>query len=436
MNGKDTDGTWSCEELGPRAETTGACATKGGNCLDSQCCSMPGMQCYQKDEFWAGCLETCVPAMVNDDPTDPKSWTCKELGQRTPGEVPKQVLNDDFWKPKSDLTWPSGSAAKCSWPADDCTVSSCCKMNGFDCYEVNEYWASCMETCNETVTDKDGNPATCKQLGFSQSNQEPHPQADGKPLGDSLYCITVAKADSYEMKLVAKMEAEQVGIFKCDAHGVYHGVEAKLGEWGSVSNVDVFIDVWNQVKEDGEYKSHDWVVKVDPDAVFLPDRLKMHIQGLKADGDARQGLYLKNCDYLFGFMGSLEVFTSTALDTYYKHAEDCSTYFGHSGGEDFYMMTCFDALGVGHMYDPTLLKDKYAYADHRPFNLTSVAHCKDDVAVAFHPHKTDERWMACLKLTETGQMLAGESDQDDQDIAFGDQAGVGDHGAGARALSS
>merc|ERR550525_171185 len=99
------------------------------------------------------------------------------------------------------------------------------------------------------------------------------------------------------------MQQDNVGIFACDGHGVFEGSEAQLGEWGSVSNVDQFIDVWNQVKKDGTYKEHDWVVKIDPDAVFLPDRLKAHIEGLSPAANAPQGLYLKNCDYLFGFMG-------------------------------------------------------------------------------------------------------------------------------------
>merc|ERR1719461_2573029 len=58
-------------------------------------------------------------------------------------------------------------------------------------------------------------------------------------------------------------------------------------------------------------------------------------------------------------------------------------------------MTCMDALGVGHLEDRTLLKDKYARPNHAKFNLTSVEHCADDVPAAFHPHKSADRWLAC-----------------------------------------
>jgi len=39
-------------------------------------------------------------------------------------------------------------------------------------------------------------------------------------------------------------------------------------------NTLVFIKAWQLVKWDGRYQKHDWTVKVDPDAVFFPERLR------------------------------------------------------------------------------------------------------------------------------------------------------------------
>merc|ERR1712050_792410 len=46
------------------------------------------------------------------------------------------------------------------------------------------------------------------------------------------------------------------------------------GKWNTALNTDIFIGVWNAVSLLGRYQYHDWTVKVDPDAVFFPERLR------------------------------------------------------------------------------------------------------------------------------------------------------------------
>ncbi|CAK0905921.1 unnamed protein product [Prorocentrum cordatum] len=36
-----------------KPKPTGPCAKEGENCLDSQCCAAPGMQCYAEQQYWA-----------------------------------------------------------------------------------------------------------------------------------------------------------------------------------------------------------------------------------------------------------------------------------------------------------------------------------------------------------------------------------------------
>merc|ERR1712156_1224846 len=58
---------------------------------------------------------------------------------------------------------------------------------------------------------------------------------------------------------------------------------------------------------------YDWVVKVDPDAVFLPERLRDRIQWMPR---TTSGVMLQNCQYVdYGFFGNLEVLSVEAFDT-------------------------------------------------------------------------------------------------------------------------
>jgi len=73
-------------------DDSGEC-TASGTCLETQCCSNPQERCYQKDEYWAGCLESCMPGMINED--DPlqyqTAWSCILLSQDTDAPSPSPL---------------------------------------------------------------------------------------------------------------------------------------------------------------------------------------------------------------------------------------------------------------------------------------------------------------------------------------------------------
>lgn len=51
------------------------------NCAKAKCCSDPGMSCYEKDKWWAGCKLSCTPGRdPNDPPKYRTPWSCKKLG--------------------------------------------------------------------------------------------------------------------------------------------------------------------------------------------------------------------------------------------------------------------------------------------------------------------------------------------------------------------
>mmetsp|Transcript_31647 Transcript_31647/g.100888 ORF Transcript_31647/g.100888 Transcript_31647/m.100888 type:complete len:88 (-) Transcript_31647:74-337(-) len=57
----------------------GAC-TESGDCTDTGCCENRDLQCYQKNDYWAGCKMSCTPGIDPADPPEHQTpWTCKLL---------------------------------------------------------------------------------------------------------------------------------------------------------------------------------------------------------------------------------------------------------------------------------------------------------------------------------------------------------------------
>jgi hypothetical protein len=379
---------WSCKKLGERTPREhgnfDSCPVAGDNCADQQCCRDPGFKCYKKDKYFSSCKTTCE-AGKEDSPGD-GAWECQELGERTP------------WPPEMQ---------RCQWPADNCIISKCCKMPETTCFKQDEYFASCKAFLDKEKWDADWDGEELGGVNTSIDNPV-SAAAEGEAAGDSLYCIVVVTPGyTAEEDLVAQQEAAGVHVWACDGSDKLQGQMVGKGDWQSVQNTAVFVDIWNQVHDKGTYQSFDWTVKVDPDAVFFPDRLKGKIQAIQAPRDFP--LYLKNCGFKLGFMGSLEIFSKAAIDLYSENQGDCLVNIGTDGGEDFYMKTCLDAIGAGHMEDTTLLRDRYDFESFPgDFNAAGLDDCSDGGAVAYHPHKTWDKWQECKSMSEG----AGSSWQD------------------------
>jgi len=99
----------------------------------------------------------------------------------------------------------------------------------------------------------------------------------------------------YEPDLLAEQQRHNVGIFNCNESAVFsnmsslangkpspvqvHIVDTSLtvsygGRWMTALNTPVFNKLWMEVVRLNRYRYHDWTVKVDPDSVFFPGRLR------------------------------------------------------------------------------------------------------------------------------------------------------------------
>jgi len=313
----------------------------------------------------------------------------------------------------------------CSSGPENCMATKCCKSSGFHCYAKDDKVAQCAKTCSPSANN------LCSPL--SETLQlEPdymHPAR-------SLYCFSVYAQDtgspkpSYEKELLSEQFERKVSIFACEAYEVYSDVEVSLGEgfltkvvtdvkgdWhfakrketGAWVNTGIFLQVWKAVKEANAYSNYDWVVKVDPDAVFVPERLRDRIQWMPR---TTNGVMLQNCQYVdYGFFGNLEVLSTKAFDILVDNAETCYTEIdwkvgikqGKYGpmGEDLFMEICMEKNGV-HKVEAFDVSTDGACEAKRPTDQAKNKKWHSDCKVkspAMHPFKKPTEWFECFDQT-------------------------------------
>jgi len=162
------------------------------------------------------------------------------------------------------------------------------------------------------------------------------------------------------------------------ALGVYGQPGVTTSSW---LNTQVFILAWDTLMGSGKLWKHDWVIKVDPDAVFLADRLRGRLATM--GGGSR---YLLNCNYNGPkIFGALEVFSTPAIADYHARADQCKNLPWHGWGEDSYMEKCMQSLGALGIQDFSLVGDERC----------GFAPCSDGSRVAFHAFKSVPAWDGC-----------------------------------------
>jgi len=236
----------------------------------------------------------------------------------------------------------------------------------------------------------------------------------------SLFCIEVVRVHGYELPMVKAQQRVRASIFSCEEYRVFSDggqeqvigidpggqeirtivippIKKKMGDLkdkgvttNSWLNTETFLQVWNLLdKKDGRWIHHDWVIKVDPDAVFFPDRLKKKLLGHTYAGS---NLFVMNCDKYkpVALYGSLEIFSKKALENYLHGQWDCRKNLPWKGwGEDFFMSHCMKHLKVEPLYDFSLIGDKRCH----------YAPCSDTSKIVYHDYKNLSGWMECWTMS-------------------------------------
>jgi len=430
--GEEDKKPWSCNELGVRSSPAAEfCPTPKQNCKDHRCCAPGGpngLQCFEKDKYFAMCRETCDPTL------DGEKWSCKPLGIRSapdPCSAPGENCNTTKCCSasrgglgmtcfKKDKTWSSCQEtcdssnkgwnctalgnrtrfdAGCSWAGKDCSKTACCNNVGYTCAVQDEQFAGCTQTTLKTtwVTKQIPIPAwwNGKVLGGGRAEYEVAAAQAGQAVaGTTLYCFMAILPNTTEENLMYIARNNNASIFGCDAHAVFHSWRSGQAGWdtgtSTLVNTDVFINVWEQVRKARTFVKYDWTVKVDADCVMAPARMRSHLAALKPP--AYTAIYIKNNGMdpgmgNDGFLGAVEIFSKRAVQVYFDNAAGCKEYFGLNCGEDGFFKGCMDALGIGFMKDEDIFfPDRHSGA------------CSQGQRVAFHPLKKPEQWQHCWDI--------------------------------------
>mmetsp|Transcript_70327 Transcript_70327/g.177236 ORF Transcript_70327/g.177236 Transcript_70327/m.177236 type:complete len:757 (-) Transcript_70327:89-2359(-) len=224
----------------------------------------------------------------------------------------------------------------------------------------------------------------------------------------SFFCFAVMLPWGYEPSLLQMQFQTNKSIFACEEWAVYTSANMNLsglkptklsidlhcslrGKFHTYYNTPIFIKIWRQVISDNRIHFHDWTVKVDPDAVFLPWRLRHSLANLNNGrleaAEKQRGMFVNNCKY--GLHGPMEVVSRRALDIYAEGVDTCE----RPPQEDVYLQSCLKSLGV-EQYDnfDVLVEDHCDPPDE-------WTDCESRHAV-FHPFKSVGAYKKCLHNAE------------------------------------
>jgi len=236
-------------------------------------------------------------------------------------------------------------------------------------------------------------------------------------------------AYSYEQELLIMQHKHKAGIFQCDSHVLYSSQVIELvpgvvsrriassmkaepgGQFVTVLNLGVFLSLYRQMISDRDYLNAGWIIKVDPDTVFLPHRVRTLLRSYDwGVGDA--GIYLNNCQE--GLHGPIEILSQGAFLSFARGVPECYKQLnnilcddacqkrngGCNGkctdwwGEDIFLDQCLERFTQARrVFAKHLLQE-----DHCPTNQEKGwDSCEDTHVSSFHPFKDPPKWLHCWK---------------------------------------
>mmetsp|Transcript_111821 Transcript_111821/g.340042 ORF Transcript_111821/g.340042 Transcript_111821/m.340042 type:complete len:447 (-) Transcript_111821:40-1380(-) len=219
------------------------------------------------------------------------------------------------------------------------------------------------------------------------------PAAWGHP---SLFCFSLLRAGGLDMGLVRLQHARNASVFGCDEFSLLSsGGAVRLAPDYLVAGLpgqeardslgaSDFLAAWQMVAKDGRYKRHDWTVKVEPDAVFFPERLRAILRSYADREDS--GLFLLNCNRPLKLYGPIEVYSRRAVDAYVDNQALCKRELPwKEWGEALFMEKCMQRLDMDAVFDEGVL------ADVRCHNSP----CYNESKAAFYSYYTASSYLRC-----------------------------------------
>jgi len=244
------------------------------------------------------------------------------------------------------------------------------------------------------------------------------------PRGATLFCFSVMAPAGHEHDLVVWQLRHGVSIFACEEHAVFSNSSVQIGpgvrahvvnhqlrcrpnagaDWAF--NGWMFIEIWRGVILHGMWQYHDWTVKVDPDAVFFPDRLRYLLREHQGDTcliNCKVGVHPPTQAVRRNAMAVLAEDYASSWDG--KSPKTCMMRlqpieYGNCT-RDTFLDACLSKVLLSK---PTLVNQRLSC--HSACNCKEWSQCNTDYA-SFHPHRTVESYEGCMlnSLAVTGRRL-------------------------------
>ncbi|CAE7215303.1 DNAJB8 [Symbiodinium natans] len=194
--------------------------------------------------------------------------------------------------------------------------------------------------------------------------------------GPSLFCFSVI--GQRQADLLSNLFLEGIGLFGCDEYMLFSSLPAEELFKNSMSahptwptsgpvvhllshSVDMPLsmaavrEVWHRVSEDGRYKRFNWILKMDPETVFHPDRLR-DILSLHCSHSDCDAMALQNGEVIPGAMQAL---TKAAVAKLAKNQlDDCEDEAADSADAEVQcLQKSLHKSDVKLVKEPSLFKD-------------------------------------------------------------------------------
>jgi len=243
--------------------------------------------------------------------------------------------------------------------------------------------------------------------------------ADGA--APTLFCFSVVRTAGNEPRLLTAQFENTASIFRCDEYAVLTvGGKLNLGQgWqtteipapsreldkataaGSQKLTPTFLQAWSVMLRDERLWQQDWIVKVEPDAVFFPGRFRQYLRQ-SSPSSTNGSKFVLTCDRGSGplaLLRSVEAFSVKAVKAYSSGEEQCRRELPWEGWtEDTFLQNCLQMLGVGAIHAGSIVGDTDCSPEpHR---------CSDLSKVAFHDFQQASEYMECWEEATEAEMSA------------------------------
>jgi len=243
--------------------------------------------------------------------------------------------------------------------------------------------------------------------------------SDNAKFTPRIYCFALMMPGGNDPVLMNGQLEGNMGIYSCDGCTLFSNVSMLFGQehtgiiqtsiihgalkvptggqYLTALNTDVFLKVWHAVVQEGKFEKFDWTVKVDPDTVFFPSRLRellakppmsdlLHgtVPCDSCDLKLQRAMYLSNCQ--FGLHGPLEVLSRGAVVAFVRGLQRCDAIRQLPWGEAWFLDHCLPQLGVRREHQGALLDEEHCGQHPEPCEAPRVA---------FHPFKAWNDFQAC-----------------------------------------